>query len=81
MIDQAPDAPTQAKPPLPTALEVAGSQGDRAERKKKKKRQSNNNQDGDGKRVDEGNDGTLRGKHKEKKKKHKSEGQAVSVVE
>ena len=74
--------PKQAKPPVPIAPEVAGAQDDQTDRKKKKKCQSSNYQgdNGVGKLVVEGNDGTLKGKRKEKRKR-KSEGQTVSVVE
>lgn len=83
VIDEAPDVPASAKPPQPAAPGVAAAQDDQADRKKSKKRQSVSHQGdvGDGKRVYGGNDGDLKDERKEKKKKHKSEGQAVSVVE
>lgn len=67
-----------AKSPQPSALEVMrDDQGGR-----KKSRQSGNHliDDGDGKRVAQGNDGDPKERHKEKKKKRKSGGQTVSVA-
>jgi len=79
-VDDSPDVP---KPSQPTPSEVADVRGDRTDRKKRKKRQSGNHQEcnGDGEQVAEGNEDGLKEKRKEKKKKHRSEGQVASAVE
>jgi len=75
-IDKAADAPALGKS-RPTSPEIA----DPGDRKKRRKSGNHLGDDSDGKRVAQGNDGSLREKRKEKKKKHKSPGQTVDVVE
>jgi len=80
-IDEAADAPAPGKSPKPTLSEIAAvAQDDPGDRKKRRKSGSHLDDDGDGKRVAQGNDGSLKEKRKEKKKKHKSSGQTVDVV-
>ena len=76
--DEAADVPASAKSSQPVAAVARDDQGDR---KKRRKSGNHREDEGDGKRVAPGNDGSLKEGPKEKKKKRKSPGQTVSVVE
>lgn len=78
-VGEAVDVPTPDEPSRPVVLEVA--RDDQGDRKKRRTSDNRHRDGGDEKWVAQGNDGNLREKHMERKKKRKSGGQAVGVVE
>lgn len=74
--------PVPIKSPQPATLEVTGMARDGTADRKKRRQGGNHQRDGgDGNLVAQGGVGFLKEKPLEKKKKRKSQGQTVSVVE